>query len=172
MSMSARHHRFEALVGALLPDLYRYAYWLCRNRARAEDVVQETLLRAWRSLDSLRDEKAAKGWLITILRREHARSYERFQPELVDVDDAVLPVEPGDAGERAVDAAVLRRAMAGLEPEFREPLVLQVLMGFSVEEIAGVMELNPATVLTRLFRARKKLSVALDRPLQSLEAEA
>lgn len=170
--MSARHHRFEALVGALLPDLYRYAYWLCRNRALAEDVVQETLLRAWRSLDSLRDEKAAKGWLITILRRELARSYERKQPEFVAIDEAALPAEPGDAGERAVDSAVLRQAMAELEPEFREPIVLQVMMGFSVEEIAGVMELNPATVLTRLFRARKKLSAALDRPPQTLDAEA
>ena len=90
----------------------------------------------------------------------------------MQIDELALPAEPGDAGERAVDAAVLRRALTTLEPEFREPLVLQVMMGFSVEEIAGVMELNPATVLTRLFRARKKLSVVLDRPLQALEADA
>jgi len=172
MTMSARHHRFDALVGALLPDLYRYAYWLCRDRALAEDVVQETLLRAWRSLESLRDDKAAKPWLITILRRELARTYERVRPELVDVADLPLAEERAeDAGERAVDAALLRRAMQGLEPEYREPLVLQVLLGQTVEEIAAVMELNPATVLTRLFRARKKLAAALDRPLQPLTAE-
>ena len=171
MTMSARHHRFEALVGALLPDLYRYAHWLCRNRALAEDVVQETLLRAWRSLESLRDERAAKQWLITILRRELARTYERVQPELVDIEDVQLPAERHDQGEAAVDAAVLREAMQALQPEYREPLVLQVLMGYTVEEIATVMELNPATVLTRLFRARKQLALRLDRPLQSLEAE-
>ncbi len=167
-TMSAHHHRFEALVGALLPDLYRYAYWLCKDRARAEDVVQETLVRAWRSLDSLRDEKSAKPWLITILRRELARSYERFQPELVDIDDAEhsggLIGEHGDMGEQAADAATLRRAMARLEPEYREPLVMQVLLGYSIEEIATVMEMNPATVLTRLFRARKKLAAALEQP--------
>lgn len=169
--MSARHHRFDALVGALLPDLYRFAFWSCRDRARAEDAVQETLVRAWRSLDSLRDERSAKPWLITILRRELARSYERFQPETVDLADVELVGERGDAGELAADAAVLRRAMARLEPEFREPLMMQVLLGYSIEEIATVMEMNPATVLTRLFRARKKLAAALDQPLATLEAE-
>ena len=175
MTMSARHHRFEALVGALLPDLYRYGYWLCRDRARAEDVVQETLVRAWRSLESLRDERSAKAWLITILRRELARSYERVQPQFVDIDDPViadgLAGDQGDAGEQAADAATLRRAMAKLEPEYREPLVMQVLLGYSIEEIAAVMEMNPATVLTRLFRARKKLAAVLERPFTGVEAE-
>jgi RNA polymerase sigma-70 factor (ECF subfamily) len=173
--MSARHHRFEALVGALLPDLYRYAYWLCRDRPRAEDAVQETLVRAWRSLDTLRDERAAKPWLITILRRELARSYERVQPELVDIDDAAyggtLVGDPGDMGEQASDAAAVRRALARLEPEYREPLVMQVLLGYSIEEIATVMEMNPATVLTRLFRARKKLAAVLEQPGALLGAE-
>lgn len=170
-TMSARHHRFEALVGALLPDLYRYAYWLCRDRARAEDVVQETLVRAWRSLDALRDERSAKPWLITILRRELARSYERVQPELVDIDDHELIGDRGDMGEQASDAVAVRRAMARLEPEYREPLVMQVLLGYSIEEIATVMEMNPATVLTRLFRARKKLAAVLEQPDALLGAE-
>jgi RNA polymerase sigma-70 factor (ECF subfamily) len=169
--MSARHHRFEALVGALLPDLYRYAYWLCRDRARAEDVVQETLVRAWRSLESLRDERSAKPWLITILRRELARSYERVQPELVDIDDHELVGDLGESGEQACDAIAVRRAMAQLEPEYREPLVMQVLLGYSIEEIAKAMEMNPATVLTRLFRARKKLATVLERPDALLGAE-
>lgn len=169
--MSARHHRFEALVGALLPDLYRYAYWLCRDRARAEDVVQETLVRAWRSLESLRDERSAKPWLITILRRELARSYERFQPELVDIDDHELTGDLGESGEQASDAAAVRRAIARLEPEYREPLVMQVLLGYSIEEIAQAMEMNPATVLTRLFRARKKLAGVLEQPSALLGAE-
>jgi RNA polymerase sigma-70 factor (ECF subfamily) len=169
--MSARHHRFEALVGALLPDLYRYAYWLCRDRARAEDVVQETLVRAWRSLESLRDERSAKPWLITILRRELARSYERFQPELVDIDDHELTGDLGESGEQASDAAAVRRAIARLEPEYREPLVMQVLLGYSIEEIAQAMEMNPATVLTRLFRARKKLAAVLEQPSALLGAE-
>lgn len=162
--MSARHHRFEALVGALLPDLYRFAYWRCRDRARAEDAVQETLVRAWKSLDTLRDERAAKPWLITTLRREIARSYERVQPELVDIDDHELVGDLGEGGEQAADAIAVRRAIARLEPEYREPLVMQVLLGHSVEDIAAALELNPATVLTRLFRARKKLAAVLETP--------
>ena len=52
----------------------------------AEDLVQETFLRAWRSLESLQNDKAAKAWLFTILRRENARHYERYRPELFDID--------------------------------------------------------------------------------------
>ncbi len=73
----SKQARFEALVHTLSTALYRYAFWLCRDQSGAEELVQETFLRAWCSLDSLRDDKAAKGWLITILRREHARGYER-----------------------------------------------------------------------------------------------
>ncbi len=79
----ARSARFDSLVGALTPDLFRYAFWLCRDRHVAEDLVQETLLRAWRSLDRLNDEAAAKPWLITTLRRENARLYERKRLEMV-----------------------------------------------------------------------------------------
>ena len=53
--MPVRQHRFEILARALVPSLYRYAYWLARDRALSEDLVQETLLRAWRSLDQLRE---------------------------------------------------------------------------------------------------------------------
>ena len=71
--MMEKQKRYEALVRAFHADIYRYAYWLVKDKAVAEDIVQETFLRAWRSLDSLKDEKAAKSWLITILRRENAR---------------------------------------------------------------------------------------------------
>jgi RNA polymerase sigma-70 factor (ECF subfamily) len=170
--MTARHHRFEALVGALLPDLYRYALWLCRDRAKADDIVQETLLRAWRSLDQLREERAAKRWLITILRRELARSYERVTPDFADADVADLPIADERPGvEHDAELELVRREMFKLEPEYREPLVLQVLMGYAVEEIAEVMELNVATVLTRLFRARKKLAARLGDGAPRFEAE-
>ena len=70
-----KKQRYESLVAALYQDVYRYAFWLCKNQALAEDLVQETFLRAWRSLDSLQNDKAAKAWLFTILRRENARLY-------------------------------------------------------------------------------------------------
>ena len=68
-SESERNVRFEKLARKYSTDLYRYAMWICGNDALAKDLVQETFLRAWRALDSLKSEKAAKSWLITILRR-------------------------------------------------------------------------------------------------------
>ena len=88
--MADKQTRYEALVLALHGDIFRYAYWLVKDKAIAEDIVQETFLRAWKSLDSLKDEKAAKSWLITILRRENARRFERKQFDLVDIDDVAV----------------------------------------------------------------------------------
>ena len=65
-----RRRRFDKLVAVFHQDMYRYAAWLSRDRSIAEDVVQEALLRAWKSLDALRDDSAAKQWLLTIVRRE------------------------------------------------------------------------------------------------------
>ena len=88
--MLDKQKRYETLVQALHGDIFRYAYWLVKDKAVAEDIVQETFLRAWKSLDSLKDEKAAKSWLITILRRENARRFERKQFDLVDIDDVSI----------------------------------------------------------------------------------
>jgi RNA polymerase sigma-70 factor (ECF subfamily) len=150
--------RFEALVNAYSADLYRFAYWLCRDRARAEDLVQETFLRAWRALAGLREEKAAKGWLLTILRHEHARFYERPLPVLESDDPDTLsgPEAPSD------DDELLRRALASLPLGYREPLLLQVLGGYRCEEIAQMLRLAPGTVMTRLFRARRRLRLVLE----------
>jgi len=75
--MSEKQRRFEHLVNGYSTDIYRMAYWLCRDRMIAEDLAQETFLRAWRALDSLQDETKSRAWLITILRRENARRFDR-----------------------------------------------------------------------------------------------
>lgn len=155
--MGNRSIQFEALVGAHADSLYRFAYWLCRDRPRAEDLVQDTFLRAWRGLSGLHDATAAKSWLYTILRREYARSYERFRPQLVNIDPDDLPA----TGTTDTERLQLRQALHRLEPEYREPLLLQVLGGFSGEEIAQMMSLSAGAVTTRLFRARQQLRRAL-----------
>ena len=155
-----RQRKYEALVRAYHRDLYRYAYWLCKDQSVAEDLVQETCLRAWKSLDSLQDEKAAKSWLITILRRENARRFERKQFDLVDIDDHVNDAKVSDAPHHQtewVQAQIMK-----LEDEYREPLFLQVVGGFSGEEIGEILGLNKNTVMTRLFRARNQLKDMLD----------
>lgn len=152
-----RQRRFEEVCTALRPDLFRFAFWLSRDRAVAEDVVQETLLRAWRALGDLRDERATRRWLLTIARREHARLYERKRFELVDLDALLAREEPMLATHDDRDIEDLRRALLRLEDDYREPLVLQVLLGCTTEEIAQHMGLNTGAVLTRLFRARNRL---------------
>jgi RNA polymerase sigma-70 factor (ECF subfamily) len=150
--------RFQALCQSLRPDLLRFAFWLSRDHALAEDVVQETMLRAWKAQDSLLDEAAAKPWFLTIIRREYARSFERKRFVTVDVDELIAREEPAlAASAEDQDLAELRAALFKLPDEYREPLVLQVLMGFSTAEIARELGLSGAAVLTRLFRARKQL---------------
>jgi RNA polymerase sigma-70 factor (ECF subfamily) len=152
-----RRQRFSELCTALRPDLFRFAFWLSRDRAVAEDVVQETLLRAWRALDDLQEERAARQWLFTIARREHARLYERKRLETVDLEECIAREEPLLAAHDSPDIEELRRALFLLDDDYREPLVLQVLLGYTTEEIAKHMGLNPGAVLTRLFRARNRL---------------
>lgn len=149
--------RFQALCQSLRPDLLRFAFWLSRDHSVAEDVVQETMLRAWKARDSLADQAAAKPWLLTIVRREYARTFERKRFITVDVDELVAREEPLLAAEEAQDLAELRRALFKLPDDYREPLVLQVLMGYTTAEIARELDLSNAAVLTRLYRARQQL---------------
>lgn len=152
-----KKERYESLVGNLYQDVFRYALWITKNQPLAEDLVQETFLRAWRSLDSLENDKAAKAWLFTILRRENARIYERYRPELVDIEDQSVAESGEREPENRMERELLLNAIHRLDAEYREPLLLQVIGGFSGKEIAGIMELNNNTVMTRLFRARSKL---------------
>ena len=151
---------FESLAARYWRDLYNYAYRLSGNRHTAEDLVQESLSRAWRSVDKLQNQGAAKSWLYTILRRENARRFERYQPVRSDL----APEEIGakrKTYDTSTEAFVLRRAIRELPPEYREPLILQVIHGYSQQEIADRLDLTSAGVGTRLFRARQKLRAAL-----------
>lgn len=144
------------LFESMRPDLLRFAHWLARDRSLAEDIVQESLLRAWRSRDTLKEPGAARAWLLTIVRREHARLYERKRLELVSLDEALDTQAVEKAGSDG-DLFTLRHAIMRLPIEYREPLLLQTLGGFTTEEIARELALSPTAVLTRLFRARNKL---------------
>ena len=163
VGMGELGEQFDALVGALTPELYRYAMSLCHNPDQAEDLVQETFLRAWRSQQTLRDVKTARAWLYTILRNEHARLYERRRPDVRDPHS--LPEVPVRGYDTSTEAFSLRRALQRLDRQYRDPLLLQVIGGFSCKEIGRMLDLKPNTVLTRVFRARKLLHKMLDEEL-------
>jgi RNA polymerase sigma-70 factor (ECF subfamily) len=148
-------------VRAYSPDLYRYAWWLCRDRHLAEDVLQETFARAWKSWAELRDLALAKAWLVTILRNELARAYSRNKPtlDIDEVSEAELPALPSFESQLETTQLVSR-----LPETYREPLLLQVLGGFSCAEIAGLLGTSEGAVMTRLTRARQALRQQFAQP--------
>jgi len=156
-----RTNRFNELAQAYSTDLYRYAMWICGNDALAKDLVQETFLRAWRALDSLKDIGAAKSWLITILRREYARTFERKVPKFKDVDKVVVVADDELEPEERTERELLRKGILKLEPKYRDPLLLQVVFGHSCEEISDQLGVSKSAVMTQLFRAREKLKTLL-----------
>ncbi len=168
--MGQKQIQYENLVNAYSSWLYRYAYWLCSDKTISEDLVQETFLRAWRFLDSLKDENSAKSWLTTILRRENARRFERKQFDYSDVEMDTIATERQDFDTRP-EVLALRNAMRQLPVKYREPLVLQVLEGYNLEEIAAIFDLPRNTVATRLHRARQKLRKFLEGEEEQLRAD-
>jgi len=159
--MTKKQQRYEELVKQYQTELYRFAYWLSKDPNVAEDLVQETFLRAWRSLDSLQDEKAVKPWLLTIVRRENARRFERKQFDYADVDNDTIVDGKSATLDSTMEQTVIQRQISLLADEYREPLLLQVVMGCTGDEIAEILELNKNTVMTRLYRARNQLKEAL-----------
>ena len=162
-SENRRQAKFNGLAEAYGTDLYRYAMWICGNDALAKDLVQETYLRAWKALDKLKDDGAAKSWLITILRREFARTFERKVPKFTDVDTVDVPEDTELEPDDRVEIQLLRQGIRKLPPKYREPLLLQVVMGHSCEEIAQLLDISKSAVMTQLFRAREQLRERMQR---------
>ena len=159
MPPSSGKQEFEQVVRAYANDLFRYLYWLCRERAQAEDLVQEAFARAWAGWEDQRDEKAVKAWLFTIARNEHARLYERKR---LDVDeDAELDQLVAAPRDPALGLD-LRKAFGLLPAGLRDPLLLQVLAGLTSAEIAAACDATEEAVNMRLSRARRALRELLE----------
>ncbi len=159
--LTKRRRRFEIVVNTYAKDAFRFAFWLCKDRHTAEDIVQESFTRAWKALDQLTDDKAAKSWLFTIIRRENARRFERYKPQMEVLDSNDISATSKETYDTSIEAFVLRQALAQLNDEYREPLILQIIGGYSMEEIAQQLGLSKGAVMTRVHRARKKLRLAL-----------
>jgi RNA polymerase sigma-70 factor (ECF subfamily) len=155
-NVQARQKQFDALCTPHRPALLRYSRSLTRDPETAEDVVQTALLRAWSNIHTLADGNAARSWLITITRREMARAHERKRLATVDIqmlspDDEMSISCQGYRGDRD-----LGRAANSLCKRDRE-LLLQIIQGYSIEEIAEQEGCRPGNISVRLFRARKRL---------------
>jgi RNA polymerase sigma-70 factor (ECF subfamily) len=166
--MKQKERKFDALIGHLSDDLYRFAFWLCKNDALAKDLVQETYLRAWKALDSLKNEKAAKSWIFMILRREFARLFERKLPPISSLDELDFDLEDNNpmAPDDKYEINIVRNAIMKLDKKYAEPLLLQVVGGFSCEEIAEQLGITKSAVMTQLFRARSLLQKSLSQNIK------
>ena len=170
--MAARF--FEEAVLPHLDAAFNYARWLTRNDAEAEDVVQDACVRAMRFFSSLRDDDA-RPWLLTIVRNtwysrlsRRTASTATLPLETVrDPVDETLDPEERLVQQRSIDR--VREAMEQLPPDFREVLVLRELEGLSYRDIAAAVGVPIGTVMSRLARARDRLSAVLTSPPASLE---
>ncbi|MCY9874612.1 sigma-70 family RNA polymerase sigma factor [Vibrio barjaei] len=150
----SREERYQELVLNYREDLIRYANYLARDSYRAGDLVQETLFKAWKKFDNLRDSDASKSWLFTILRREFLSSVT-VKAEIVDIDDVVSNVYVCDTLHH--DREELIGQLHLLDEQYSRPLVLQVFGGLSCLEIGDRLSLKEKTVRTRIHRAKHQL---------------
>jgi RNA polymerase sigma-70 factor, ECF subfamily len=159
--------QFEAQVLPHLDAAYRFARWLGHSSSDAQDIVQEAMLRAYRSFDGLRGADA-KPWLLAIVRNCHATAYEQKQrrgleplPERGDVADlqamVAAPTDPEHLTMERDDERTLERLLARLSGEHREVLMLREIDDLSYRQIAAVLGVPIGTVMSRLARARAVL---------------
>jgi RNA polymerase sigma-70 factor (ECF subfamily) len=167
---------FEREAMPFLESLYNTAYRLARNTEDAEDLVQETYLRAYRSFDKFTPGTNLKAWLFRILKNAFINEYrkrraapreedfagieEAFESR-VDTDRvASIPNPEEEALARSLDQGV-QGALDALPPDYRMAIVLADLEGFSYKEIAEILEIPIGTVMSRLYRGRKLLEQQL-----------
>jgi RNA polymerase sigma-70 factor, ECF subfamily len=152
-----------------LTRLMRYARSLVRNPVQADDLVQDTVVRALEKAHLYENNTNLRGWLVTIMHNEHVNSVRRSMRSAVLVSDEEL----GELGhsptqEAPIELQEIRGAVQRLPQDQREPLLLHWLHGLKYEEIATQMNLPIGTVQSRISRARKALRVMIDAPNSGL----
>jgi RNA polymerase sigma-70 factor (ECF subfamily) len=146
-----------------LPSLRAFAWSLSRNPADADDLVQETLTKAWTHRDRFQPGTNLRAWLFTILRNAWYTTAAKRRREVADEDGkhaARLTTEGSQ--EWTVELSALRHALDDLPPEHREAIVLVGAAGLSYEEAAEVAGCALGTIKSRVNRARNRLAVAMD----------
>jgi RNA polymerase sigma-70 factor, ECF subfamily len=170
--------RFTEMTMEHMPSLYSAALRMTRNRSDAEDLVQETFLKAYRAFDSFQDGTNLKAWLYRILTNTFINSYRsaKRRPELSDVEDVedlylyhrLGDLQSSGTGRSAEDEMFdrftdieVKEALESLPEAFRIAVILADVEGFSYKEIAEITDVPIGTVMSRIHRGRKALQKAL-----------
>jgi RNA polymerase sigma-70 factor (ECF subfamily) len=159
--MSSHKHVRETMLAAV-PSLRAFAISLCGNVDRADDLVQEALLRALANLSSFQPGTNMSAWLFTILRNLFRSEYRKRRREVEDVDGSYadqLTSLPEQTGRLELDE--FREALNLLPAEQRESLILVGATGFSYEEAAQICGCAVGTIKSRVNRARRRLAEIL-----------
>jgi RNA polymerase sigma-70 factor, ECF subfamily len=166
--------RFTALVGEHLDGLYRSALRLTRNRTTAEDLVQETMFKAWRSFRTFREGTSIRAWLHRILMNAFfdVHRKETREPDVVEQEDvgefylyekvheSAGMAEAGNPEFQVLDRIMdveVRESLEALPVQFRSAVLLADVEGFSYKEIADILGIPVGTVMSRLSRGRHML---------------
>ena len=164
---------FEAHVLPHLDALYRVAVRLAGQAADAEDLVQETCLRAFAAIGQLRDVGSSRAWLFKILRTTYLRRwgedpYRRNVTSVADLDSALADIREvlydsyeNDPAYARLVGADIRAAIAAMPLPYREVLVLVDVARFSYREVGRILDVPLGTVMSRLYRARRILRMSL-----------
>ncbi len=169
-SPADRADLFRVHVQPELDVLLRVARTLTRTWSEAEDLTQETLVRAWRALDRF-DGAHPRAWLLTILRNTHVNMHRRHRPDTVE-DVGILPgarpafgavAEPTPEEQFVLQILPddLERAVDSLDPKFQTVLVLVDVNGLTYAEVADLLGVPLGTVMSRLSRARQRVRTHL-----------
>jgi len=158
--------QLSELIDQHADAVYRVAFGILHDRGLAEDVVQETMVKAWRSLDTFRGDSSLRTWVLRIAHHTAISAVRRRRDQAMAPED--LPDEPSgdDPGARAAAREELRAvgdALNGLDEVTRSIVVLREVEGLSYQQIADTLDVPVPTVKTRLLRARRTLQAAAGR---------
>ena len=164
-SIASRGTAFEDLALPLFPSLYNHAFWLVRNEAEAEDLVQEALTKALRAFDSFKPSTNFKAWIFRILRNTFFTSRTGIAvSRTIFIEDHPDMLHTRDAGPtpeetliRLDNQAAIVAALGQLQPLLREALLLCDVEEMKYKDIALILDVPIGTVMSRISRARQAL---------------
>jgi RNA polymerase sigma factor (sigma-70 family) len=157
-----RHTRTNQLLAGHFESVFRYAYRLTGCRSAAEDIAQEVFLRAFKSIEQLRDVAAERGWLLAITRNEFARWCRLAAAQRASSTDRDVADE-AEGGEQDLERREwVQTAIEHLPPEFRSVVLMFYFEQLSYTDIAEVLQIPIGTVMSRLNRAKSHLKRCLD----------